>query len=273
MLPIRRAASRGLAPFRRALSTPAVEAAKEINDAGKAAGLKFYRAPPRQLGPTPDQFSFIDLFGVQRSKLVPASRVEEIATDGAGFAGFAAHLDLEPTDGDLLAMPDPKSLTPLPWKPEVGWLACDLVLNDEELAHGPRNVLRSVQARTSAPKKSAQSGDGAPRAWNPQPRSAQPETGTGALDRSLEANPDTKRATVFAATVTVNRHPNLSPATLPPATLPPSSSKPLQPSILTRHRLSPTPCRAAGDAQERVRPDAQVGRRVRAAALNMAGTT
>ena len=94
------------------------------------------------------EFSFIDLFGVQRSKLVPASRIEEIATDGAGFAGFAAHLDLEPTDGDLLAMPDPKSLTPLPWKPEVGWLACDLVLNDEELAHGPRNVLRSVQVRT-----------------------------------------------------------------------------------------------------------------------------
>ena len=73
--------------------------------------------------------------------------MEEIAQDGAGFAGFAAHLDLEPTDGDLLAIPDPKSLTPLPWRPEVGWLACDLVLNDQELAHGPRNTLRRTQAK------------------------------------------------------------------------------------------------------------------------------
>eukprot|EP00965_Chrysotila_dentata_P203049 6181484-Pleurochrysis_carterae.AAC.6 len=30
-----------------------------------------------------------------------------------------AHLDLSPTDGDLLAVPDPSTLTPLPWKPEV----------------------------------------------------------------------------------------------------------------------------------------------------------
>jgi glutamine synthetase len=40
-----------------------------------------------------------------------------------------------------------RTLTPLPWKPEVGWLSCNLVHNDVELAHGPRNVLRSVQAK------------------------------------------------------------------------------------------------------------------------------
>ncbi|KAL1523379.1 hypothetical protein AB1Y20_018322 [Prymnesium parvum] len=126
------ACSRASRPFRRALSTKA--AAAEVAELGAAAGCKFF------------QFSFIDLFGVQRSKLVPASRVREVAAGGAGFAGFAAHLDLEPTDGDLLALPDPSSFVPLPWKPEVGWLACDLVLNDAELPHGPRNVLRRTQA-------------------------------------------------------------------------------------------------------------------------------
>ena len=40
---------------------------------------------------------------------------EEIAEGGAGFAGFAAHLDMDPTMGDLLALPDPDTLTPLPW--------------------------------------------------------------------------------------------------------------------------------------------------------------
>jgi glutamine synthetase len=38
--------------------------------------------------------SFTDLFGVQRSKLVPASAVAAMAEAGAGFAGFAAWLDL-----------------------------------------------------------------------------------------------------------------------------------------------------------------------------------
>ena len=39
------------------------------------------------------QFSFHDLFGVQRSKLVTAAAVKDLAVGGAGFAGFAAHLD------------------------------------------------------------------------------------------------------------------------------------------------------------------------------------
>ncbi|KAH8050914.1 hypothetical protein JL721_11261 [Aureococcus anophagefferens] len=69
-----------------------IAAAKEIDDRGRACGLKFY------------QCSWVDLFGVQRSKLVPAARIE-IASGGAGFAGFAAHLDMDPTTGDL-AMPD-----------------------------------------------------------------------------------------------------------------------------------------------------------------------
>lgn len=116
----------------RRLSTSPTAAAKQIAEAGAAKNVKFY------------QFSFVDLFGVQRSKLVPASRVEEIAEGGAGFAGFAAHLDMDPTMGDLLAVPDPSTLTPLPWQPEVGWLSCNLVHEDVELAHGPRNVLRSV---------------------------------------------------------------------------------------------------------------------------------
>lgn len=122
----------------RRLSSTAAVAAKEIAEKGKAAGIKFY------------QFSFSDLYGVQRSKLVPASRVEEIAEDGAGFAGFAAWLDMDPTMGDLLAVPDASTLTPLPWKPEVGWLSCNLVHEDVELAHGPRNVLRAVQAKLAA---------------------------------------------------------------------------------------------------------------------------
>lgn len=129
--------SAALRSARRSLSTAAANA-QEIAARGREKGIRFY------------QFSYVDLFGVQRSKLVPASRVAEIAEDGAGFAGFAAWLDMDPTMGDLLAVPDPSTLTPLPWKPEVGWLSCNLVHEDAELAHGPRNVLRSVQTQLAA---------------------------------------------------------------------------------------------------------------------------
>jgi glutamine synthetase len=37
--------------------------------------------------------SFTDLLGVQRAKLVPAQSIDEMAENGAGFAGFAAWLD------------------------------------------------------------------------------------------------------------------------------------------------------------------------------------
>ncbi|HIE74753.1 MAG TPA: type III glutamate--ammonia ligase, partial [Gammaproteobacteria bacterium] len=40
--------------------------------------------------------SFVDLFGVLRSKLVPARAIGQMQKDGAGFAGFAAWLDMTP---------------------------------------------------------------------------------------------------------------------------------------------------------------------------------
>ncbi|MGF1445198.1 MAG: type III glutamate--ammonia ligase [Pikeienuella sp.] len=88
--------------------------------------------------------SFIDLFGVMRAKLVPASAISDMAESGAGFAGFAAWLDMTPADSDMFAIPDPESLIQLPWQPTVGWLAADLYLEGEEVAHAPRNTLKRV---------------------------------------------------------------------------------------------------------------------------------
>lgn len=38
--------------------------------------------------------TFVDLFGVSRSKLVPTEAIDQICEDGAGFAGFATYLDM-----------------------------------------------------------------------------------------------------------------------------------------------------------------------------------
>jgi glutamine synthetase len=87
-------------------------------------------------------FNFTDLKGYQRSKLVPASAADGMATDGAGFAGFAAYLDLTPAHPDMFAIPDTDTLIQLPWKPEVAWMAGDLYMDGEPLEQSPRRVLK-----------------------------------------------------------------------------------------------------------------------------------
>ena len=64
--------------------------------------------------------SFTDLFGGQRAKLVPAQAIAEMQEDGAGFAGFAAWLDMTPADPDMLAVPDPAFGDPTAVEPEGG---------------------------------------------------------------------------------------------------------------------------------------------------------
>ena len=86
--------------------------------------------------------SFADLRGVQRAKLVPAASIDRIASEGAGFAGFATWLDMTPADADMFAVADPSSLIQLPWQPEVAWVAGDLMMNGAPVEQAPRRVLQ-----------------------------------------------------------------------------------------------------------------------------------
>jgi len=86
--------------------------------------------------------SFVDLFGVLRSKLVPAEAIKDMQKNGAGFAGFATWLDMTPADADMFAIPDPDSLIQLPWQKEVGWLASDLLMNGKPVEASPRVMLK-----------------------------------------------------------------------------------------------------------------------------------
>ena len=90
--------------------------------------------------------SFTDLFGVQRSKLVPAQSIDAMAENGAGFAGFAAWLDMTPADPDILAIPDRDRLIQLPWQPDVAWMPADLYdINGEPMVNTPRLLPKKKQ--------------------------------------------------------------------------------------------------------------------------------
>lgn len=91
---------------------------------------------------------FVDMHGKQNGKLVPATHLEDVFAEGAGFAGFAAgDIGQGPHHPDLAAMPDPRSFTPVPWEPTLARFACDVYVEGKEWPYCPRTILRRQLAR------------------------------------------------------------------------------------------------------------------------------
>ena len=87
--------------------------------------------------------SFVEMSGAPKAKLVPATHLEEMAREGAGFAGFAAgEIGQGPHDPDMMSVPDFRSLTVLPWRKSVAWVAGDVHVDGKEWPYAPRNILR-----------------------------------------------------------------------------------------------------------------------------------
>jgi glutamine synthetase len=94
---------------------------------------------------------FVDMHGKPSAKLVPAHHLNGLLEDGAGFAGFAAgDIGQGPDDPDIAAIPDPRSLTILPWQPNVARFACDVTVEGEPWPFCPRMILRGELERAKA---------------------------------------------------------------------------------------------------------------------------
>ncbi len=94
---------------------------------------------------------FVDMHGKPNAKLVPAHHLDDLLTEGAGFAGFAAgDIGQGPDDPDIVAMPDPRSLTILPWRKDVARFACDVTVEGQPWPYCPRTILRSALDRAAA---------------------------------------------------------------------------------------------------------------------------
>jgi glutamine synthetase len=91
---------------------------------------------------------FVEMYGKSNAKLVPATHLEDVFADGAGFAGFATgELGQGPNDPDIAAMPDPTSFTPVPWQPNLARFACDVYVEGQPWPYCPRTILKRQMAK------------------------------------------------------------------------------------------------------------------------------
>jgi glutamine synthetase len=108
----------------------------EIRRRSDERGVEFYFA------------QFVDMYARPSAKLVPAANLDDLVTDGAGFAGFAAgEIGQLPSDPDMAAIPDLGSYTQVPWEPTLARFACDIYVEGEEWPYCPRTILRRALDR------------------------------------------------------------------------------------------------------------------------------
>jgi glutamine synthetase len=113
------------------MATTAAPSLEEIRRLSEERGVEFYFA------------QFVDMYGRPSAKLVPAVHLDDLVTEGAGFAGFAAgEIGQIPSDPDIAAIPDLRSYTPVPWEPTLARFACDITVEGEEWPYDPRTILR-----------------------------------------------------------------------------------------------------------------------------------
>ena len=119
-----------------AMPLPATQ--EDVLERVRAGGVEFLFA------------QFVDMHGKPNAKLLPARHLSSLFESGAGFAGFAAgDIGQMPNDPDLEAMPDAASFTPLPWRPHVARLACDVHVSGKPWPYCPRTILRRQLERAA----------------------------------------------------------------------------------------------------------------------------
>jgi len=87
--------------------------------------------------------SFVEMNGAPKAKVVPATHLEDMAKEGAGFAGFAAgEIGQMPHDPDMMNLPDFNSLTIVPWRKNIAWVAGNVHVDGEPWPYCPRTILQ-----------------------------------------------------------------------------------------------------------------------------------
>jgi glutamine synthetase len=92
---------------------------------------------------------FVDLTGKPCAKLVPVEAADELQHEGVGFAGYAVGaIGQQPSDPDLIAIPDLGSYTPVPAvRDGLALVHCDPHVHGEPWPFAPRVILKAQLER------------------------------------------------------------------------------------------------------------------------------
>jgi len=117
---------------------PSLEPA-ELKARAQADGVRFLLA------------LFVDLTGKPCAKLVPVEAADELQHEGVGFAGYAVGaIGQQPSDPDLIAIPDVESYTPLPRvRPDLALVHCDPHVEGRAWPFAPRVILKAMVAEAA----------------------------------------------------------------------------------------------------------------------------
>ena len=87
--------------------------------------------------------SFVEMSGAPKAKVIPSTHLEDMAEAGAGFGGFAAgEIGQYPHDPEMASIPDFNSLTIVPWRNNIAWVAGDMYVEGAPWHYCPRTILR-----------------------------------------------------------------------------------------------------------------------------------
>jgi glutamine synthetase len=95
--------------------------------------------------------SFVEMGGLPKAKLVPATHLDDMANEGAGFAGFAAgEMGQGPHDPEMAVIPDFDSLAVVPWRKNMAWVAGNALVEGKAFDYCPRTILQRQIARAAS---------------------------------------------------------------------------------------------------------------------------
>lgn len=95
--------------------------------------------------------SFVDIHGMCKGKVVPMAHFDRMMQGSELFTGAALDgVPQEINDDEVGTMPDPASVTVLPWNPEIAWFASDLHLLGQPFEACSRTLLKGVLDQAAA---------------------------------------------------------------------------------------------------------------------------
>lgn len=95
--------------------------------------------------------SFVDIHGMCKGKVVPMSHFDRMMQGSELFTGAALDgVPQEINDDEVGTLPDPESVTILPWNSEIAWFASDLHLVGQPFEACCRTILKKVLKQAEA---------------------------------------------------------------------------------------------------------------------------